>query len=170
MTHEEILKVNKMGNQQYHRLIELDDEVLNYLFSKYNLSNIVRRYEGSRYPYYFLPHELITDSTWSTHYAREISSDGLWICSNKISMALKYLTNITTQIYYDLLVLHIKYIEERPRCEFCGDYLEFQGRVSRGYNKYSNEQSHKFCSTQCSTLYYWRYSDEDSEFLLKGNI
>lgn len=78
------------------------------------------------------------------------------ISSKGISMrnaCIKY--NITQEIYYDIVVLGLISIDDRPKC-LCGNYTKFDSIYS-GYDKY--------CSQEC----YYKYRIVPKNFINSGN-
>ena len=82
---------------------------------------------------------------------------------------------MTDQEYFDLLVLHIRYIEDRPRCKYCGKYLSFHSIYS-GYtlekiswqDKLERTNGGAFCSNRCQSCYQHEHPEEYPLSYLQG--
>jgi len=106
----------------------------------YNLNPYKRTLDKEEYTrrssnngvYYLLPE-------WVTN------SPDKWVSSCTIWKSLEYY-GMTTQNYYDIVVLGLKSPDDRPKCHRpeCGNFVEFIN-ISSGYRK--------FCSISCNSKY-----------------
>lgn len=105
-------------NEQILKLIKLNPNPKS--------NNIVIN-KGVRNLYYLIPKWLSGDNDKYYFY-------------NKLGRKLKEF-NISIQVYYDVLILGITNINDRPKCRYCGEYTKFTG-LTTGYREYCNS-SHK---------------------------
>ena len=118
-------------------------ENINYIYEKYSKVNpykgvglgdeCIKRVKDknpnkkSYTIYYFVP-------TWLSDFEED-----KWIINFKLKEHLN--SDVTFQIYYDLVYLGITRVEDRPRCEFCGKESKFNS--SRKYFGYCAEHRYK---------------------------
>lgn len=74
-------------------------------------------------------------------FSDDISED-FWVYSGKFKSILEVI-GITNQIYYDVIVLGLTNIEDRPKCPNCGNCLTFKS-MSHGYRMYCNDSCKKY--------------------------
>ena len=91
-------------NEQILKLIKLNPNPKS--------NNIVIN-KGVRNLYYLIPKWLSGDNDKYYFY-------------NKLGRKLKEF-NISIQVYYDVLILGITNINDRPKCRYCGEYTKFTG-------------------------------------------
>lgn len=117
-------------------------ELLSQLWDKWNWNNIIID-KGHRIKYYIIPHELTLIPDYS------------YTCKFMNRELQKY--NLTTQDYYDLVVLHINDTDDRPRCNYdgCNNYLNFTS-ISQGYCSCGSYQVDRlaFCCNEHQRLYH----------------
>lgn len=133
------------------KIKNLSQDLLNILFS-YKLSDLTQGF-GHRL-YYWIPGEI--NSIEPGH--------GYWYHYRTLESELNQY-GWTVQEYFDILILHINDTEDRPRCPYCGRFLEWSGRLTYGYGQdYWFESTHHFCSPSHRTLYMSSHPDEYQDF------
>lgn len=71
-----------------------------------------------------------------------------FIIGNRLSPHLKKNYGITLQVYYDIIILGIESIDQRPKCNICNKDVPFRG-LWAGYRKTCNDRS---CEIQYDRL------------------
>lgn len=139
------------------------------LFKKFDFNKIYSN-EGLLSKY-LIPKELVLVEIdrWSgrgNHILVSKSKDNL-VSNRRFSNILFESTHLTPQEYYDLLVLHINNIEDRPKCVNCRCKLSIS-RLHLGYSSHKDyDDYHTFCSISCSKQYYMNNVSEDT---VKSNL
>jgi len=140
------------------KIIDLPQEVLSELFIKYNYDNIQSYLFGpEKSLYYLVPQIFILGGQQSLDKYYWERNGEWYLSTQQMTRVLGITTKLTTQTYFDLLVLHINDTEDRPKCPQCGRELKWSGRITSGYGS----QGHKWigecithcCSQSCSLQY-----------------
>jgi len=119
---------------------------LDKLWERWNWDNF--RYRLGREFRYVIPSELRLDN-----------GEDFFI--GKSSYYIKEYLNLTLQEYFDLMVLHINDTEERPKCKYCNEFIEFSGELARGYSRHKWEDSNNlFCCMSHRQYYIHQHLDE----------
>lgn len=127
----------------------ISDDILKKIFSERSYDNSVIGI-GSKGPKVIVPKELIIGDGDSNKNDIPIS------LKNRFKdRDLFKVSRLTFQSLFDLVVLHIKYVDERPKCSFpgCGNYLKWSGRFIWGYGNSQEEwdpNNNHFCNHSCS--------------------
>lgn len=92
------------------------------------------------------------------------------LCINTRNLAKtlkKY--NITDQIFYDIYVLGLTNVYQRPKCPICGNYLKFQS-IALGYRKTcgSKECRSKYSKIEVENLWKNRIIEKYNLILIKS--
>lgn len=133
---------------------------LGHLWKKYNYSNIWYS-EGGRNSYYYIPPELLIEN-YVFRDGRKITKFPTndwdnWIHCMKINDFLQRLCLITSQEYFDLLVLHTNSRLDRPRCAYCKSPLYFNnikvGYGGGGGNSEWITRTSPCCDKSCASHY-----------------
>ena len=129
------------------KIIEIDDLILEKIFSERNYDNsLIRVGPRGIVNRIIVPKEL----TFSGDKDVEI----LFRSPFK-DQDLMRVSGLTFQELFDIVVLHIKYLDERPKCSLdeCGNYLRWSGRFTWGYGNsqvpWSGSENH-YCNHSCS--------------------
>jgi len=134
-----LMKTNFIINQDDSRYGKLG-----HLWKSYSLEDLTES------NYWFIPPELIineyTDSR-GRRFSKDKSSLGQWdnwISTYFLEERLFFTTGLSTQEYYDLLILKINNISDRPKCYHprCKSYTKFYS-MSKGYSS--------FCCQGCAS-------------------
>lgn len=147
----------------------ISDEILKKVFLEWNVDNYIYS-EGLKARWYVVPSELCIKEIWysNVNYSSktELGYISLHNCCN-YEVYFHEFMGLTSQEYFDIMVLHIMYEEDRPRCPYCGSYLPFLSPYA-GYGTADHDWKSKiesrvvgmpFCSSQCK-MAYMRISDK----------
>lgn len=147
-----------------HDLIIKDDDPrygkLGHLWKKYSYREIWYS-EGGRNSYYYIPPELVMEN-YTFRDGRTISSNPInpwdnWIHCMKAAQFIWNYCWITSQEYFDLLVLHINDRSNRPRCAYCKSPLKFNnikvGYGGGGGNAEWITRTNPCCDKHCASKY-----------------
>lgn len=120
----------------------------------YDRSSIIYRGDGRNSVYYFIPPELVleeydTDKIQLRKSLTEWSWCN-WIHGRSIPRILQDYCNITTEEFYNLIILHNNDLDNKPRCKYCNSDLWFKC-LAYGYSthNYKEGSSTIFCSISC---------------------
>lgn len=134
----------------------LTDDQFENIISKYNFSNIFKNELGHRNSgrYYVPPELLIEESDYYNIHLHDPNKNN-WV-SRIIYKILDQYCQLSGQQYFDVVIEHRKYIEDRPICKECGELIRFDG-LGCGYGRhpyrYDVESTEHFCSANCTTKY-----------------
>ena len=155
--------------------------LINELYLKYNFNNLLYQ-ESSFSMFYFIPPELVINE-WYGRFDSKVVKNPLsnswdnWVFKSVINKRLKYCCNLNSQDYFDLLILHINDRLDRPKCRYCGDYLNWTGYINSGYGNGGkwNYYNSLYCSNSCHISHQIDTTDfkvrmEFKHFLNKGNL
>lgn len=158
-------------------IIQETDNRINLLceiYEKYSYNNIIKRFEGYDHPWYFVPPELVINTyNKGSIEIFDITTVDLdydwdnWVSCNSISRILSKCCNLTPQEYFDICVLHINEIENRPKCKYCGSDLRWSGRLTAGYGSGGHlwsESNNHFCCSEHIVLYRNSHLDEYPDY------
>lgn len=129
---------------------------LGHLWKRYNYYNIIDKSIPRGWKY-LLPKELTEEK------------EDVWVnCKGfKFKLAEYYLT---TQDYYDLMILHINHTSDRPKCAygFCHNKLKFKS-ISQGYSsgfRFNINGFTAFCCNEHQRLYHEDVNKESINSLI----
>lgn len=66
-----------------------------------------------------------------------------WVISSRVKLHLKY--DLSNQEYYDIAVLGLTDINDRPKCKYCSLFCDFIN-MSSGYRSYCKNHRYKHTS------------------------
>ena len=100
-----------------------------------------------------------------------------WLTNGKIRtvkscFAEKALNELgtTVQIFYDIAILGISSLENRPRCKVCNNYTRFSGIFSKGYLSTCSETCKKYLISNKSIDTKEKISEAISKLYLEGKM
>ena len=126
---------------------------LGHLWRIRNKDNIIK-YTGNSVYYYIPPELVINEYHTATVDIYKVHKDYEWdnyVSCYYIKKILLMTCNLTIQEYYDLLILHINSIQNRPRCINCHELQPFSGWITHGYSK--SQTNHYYCCRKCQNEY-----------------
>jgi len=133
---------------------------LGHLWKKYNYENLIYS-EGNHRTYFYVPPELVIReymlNTVVLKSPGPISGWDNWVYKRDISRLLINCCNLTIQEYFDLLILQINNITDRPKCPICKAPIYFYSiyyGYGSPYTSWINKKS-LTCSHHCSDLLRW---------------
>lgn len=139
----------------------ISDEILDQMFKRLEGIEWYTWVDGEYFPWYLIPKELVITEYRSKSGSCIISkSEDGHIPGNQSWMINDYL-HLDQQEYYDLIELHIRFEEDRPKCNNpgCNQYVPWSNRLSSGYG--NGRFDVHFCSRSCQLSYkYWQYPDK----------
>lgn len=155
-------------------ITRLSEEVLISLFRRYNYNNIIERDEFSNKFWYIIPKELVLeDNLYSDSNYVTLKDGGYVSGKGNVDYFFRLFTGLTSQEYFDLLVLHINDTELRPICDHpeCDSRLKFNS-ILYGYGGSHNwtDSTRHYCSHECSSngrLYHLEDYPYYKEFIRK---
>lgn len=132
---------------------------LGHLWKKHSWNNLVTKFPGRQSTYYYIPGELVINemNTSRTLVSMDPSTKSWnftnWISNRSFSRIIEDCTGLTSQEYFDLLVLKINNISDRPRCSYCKRTLSWTGRMSHAYYGDTSWifREYNYCSSSCRT-------------------
>jgi hypothetical protein len=138
---------------------------LGHIWKKYNWNELISGEDRSIY-YYIPPELVLTEIKSYQTILKVITNDpdsyNNWVNRQCISKYLHLSCNLEVQEYFDLLNLKINSSLNRPKCDYCHSYLEFSGRLGRGYNSSTpwNNDQHHYCNHSCQMGYRFNHPEE----------
>lgn len=164
------------SKEEYDNFIIKPDDIrfgkLESIYSRYSYDKLLV-YKGDEL-YYLLPHELVvhpyitrTKFVISDTVDTLIYNKGFW-------SILEFSTDLTQQELFDICVLHINLKSDRPKCDYCGNPLEFF-TLRYGYSKSKiiwEEKHNLTCSLNCANALDQRHISRMQYvgFLNQGNL
>lgn len=151
----------------------MDKYIIDELDPRFNkLKDLIQKYKWKdlvhgkdRSISYFIPPELVIKEykTQSIHVTDSLTNWEWcnWVNRQSINKVLEYSCGFDTQVYFDLFRLNIIEIKDRPRCTYCGKYLNWTWRLGRGYNSstpWVTEDNH-FCNHSCQNKYKFKHPE-----------
>lgn len=104
---------------------------------------------------YFIPPELVINSyvTYQVSIKTQIEYTYDNYISNRAPWLITRTTGLSPQELFDLTVLKINNIQDRPRCSHCHKLLDWSGRYTHGYYGDGEWVTRRFnyCSDRCRT-------------------
>lgn len=161
----------------------IKDSIFNKIKDKYTIDDIMIHRENSIG--IFIPPELIINELDGYSFsATKESGVEISTKSPKHKEYIQYITDLDIQQLFDILILNINDVKDRPRCKSCGKYITWSGRFTFGYGnsqKIWNINENHFCNHSCRAKYsvdsrltgFGTYSNQASaqrsQFLTYGN-
>lgn len=132
----------------------IDNSIFNKIKNKYTIDQVMIHHENSIG--IFIPPELIINEYNGYSFcARKDSGADISTKSSKFHKYIKLITGLTAQELFDVLILNINDTDDRPKCKYCGKYLQWSGRFTFGYGNSQriwNFENH-FCNHSCRAKY-----------------
>jgi hypothetical protein len=142
------MKIIKESDNRY--------KYLSKLFS-YKYSSMYKYFPGYTGPCIFIPFELVLSEYETCDGSTKVSFNKLedyynWVSCKSIKRILDITCRLTVQELFDLTVLHINDIDDRPKCPICGTSLDWRYGFISGYGSADPWNSHeqKCCSISCA--------------------